>query len=463
MHGNPPAQAGGSPLRLLLKLPRHAFLLPANPDPATSHMKAAPVVCLLGAVLAGLINPGSRGVSIGTAQAAAVPRFVPSKPSGTKSAPSDHPPPDSRARRAAIAIRLYRRLAHGSGNVFASPYSLEMALAMAQAGARGSTARAFADVLGRDPAAAPAQPGGKGLTFTVANALWAQSGFPLSSGYVAEIQRKFDGLVRLLDFRGAPRAAARTINDWVSEKTRGRIGAVVSPGELKHETSLMLTDAVYFKGMWQKSFNPGNTYKQRFQLPGGDHVRTDMMHNTAHFYIYRGLNFKMLVLPFKGGHDAVEMLVLLPDHISQLGSVEERLSAAALNDWVAQADEKLVEVTLPKFRIAERMDLSNAAKALGIAVAFSKRQADFSGMASLVSRRLYVSDILQKTYVDLDEKGTEAAAATVMRMSVTAMARYQPDPERPLVFDANHRFIYLIRDETTGDILFIGRMANPQE
>ncbi len=459
--GNPPCL--GLAVATLSALPRSAFLLPDKPKRTRSHMKSAPITFLLGALLAVLVIPRAPGGFIGTvrAQAAATHRAAPLEPSGTPSALSDHPELDSRARRAAFAIRLYRELARRSGNVFVSPYSLEMALAMAQAGARGSTARAFGEVLGSDPAGSPAQPGGKGLTFTVANALWAQSGFTLSPRYVTTIQRKFDGLVQSLDFSGEPRASAGIINHWVAAKTHGRIDSLVSASELAHQTSLMLTDAVYFKGAWVKSFNPGNTYKEHFHLPGGRLVRTEMMHKTAHLYFYRGKTFKMLILPFRGGHDDVAMLVLLPDHIAQLGSLERQLKPSALNDWVGNAERKLVEVTLPKFRNTDMLHLNAAARALGLAVAFSKHHADFAGIARLVSRRLYVSDVLQKAYVDLDEKGTEAAATTALIMKVTATASYQQPIEQPIVFDANHRFVYLIRDDTTGDILFIGRMANP--
>lgn len=428
-------------------------------------MKATAVTVVLRVLVGSSIVIGPTGGLIGAARAQAPApaplRSLPIEVSRTRTTPAARAPLDARARRAAVAIRLYRELARGRGNLFASPYSLEMVLAMAQAGARGSTARAFAEVLGSDPAGSPARPGGKGLIFTVANALWAQAGFPLNSEYVTEIRRKFDGSVQSLDFSGAPRTAAQTINHWVSVNTRGRIGSLVSPSDLEQQTSLILTDAVYFKAAWEKSFNPGNTYKQSFHLRGGRRVQSKMMHNTAHFPFYRGKNFKMLVLPFRGGHDAVDMLVLLPDHIIQLRSLERRLSVSALNEWVGRANEKLVEVTLPRFRDTDLLDLSAAARALGVAVAFSKRQADFAGIAPLVSRRLYVSDILQKTYVDLDEKGTEAAAATMMIMKAAA-ARYDSPREEPIEFDANHRFIYLIRDETTGDILFIGRMANPQ-
>jgi serpin B len=434
-----------------------------KPKRMRSHMKSAPITFLLGALLAVLVIPCTPGGPIGTvrAQAAATHRAVPPEPSGIPSAPSGHPDLDSRARRAAVAIRLYRELARRSGNVFVSPYSLEMALAMAQAGARGSTARAFAEVLGSDPAGSPAQPGGKGLTFTVANALWAQSGFPLIPGYVTTIQRKFGGSAQSLDFSGEPRVSAGIINHWVSAKTHGRIDSLVSASELEHRTSLMLTDAVYFKGAWVKSFNPGNTHKENFHLPGGRLVRTEMMHKTAHLYFYRGKTFKMLMLPFRGGHDDVEMLVLLPDHINQFSSLEQKLEPSALDGWVGNAERKLVEVTLPKFRNTDMLHLTAAVKALGLAVAFSKHQADFAGIARLVSRRLYVSKVLQRTYVDLDEKGTEAAATTAVIMQVTATASYHQPIEQPIVFDANHRFVYLIRDDTTGDILFIGRMANP--
>ena len=427
-------------------------------------MKTAATPVLLGAMLASLIIPYSPGGFIGTARAqvVATPRAAPRGTSGTRSALSDHSQLDSRARRASVAIRLYRELARRPGNVFVSPYSLEMALAMARVGARGSTARAFAQLLGNDPARSPAQPDGNGLTFTMANALWARNRFVLRSGYVAEIHTKFAGLVRSLDFSGAPRTSARIINDWVSAKTHGRIDSLVSASEFDHHTSLMLTDAVYFKGSWVKSFDPGDTYEQTFHLRADRRVRTDMMHNTANFDFYRGKTFKMLVLPFRGGHDAVEMLVLLPDHINQLGSLERQLTVSALADWVGQSEKRLVEVTLPKFRNANLLHLTAAAKALGIAVAFSKHQADFSGIARIFPRRLYVSNVLQKTYVDLDEKGTEAAAATAQTMEDTETASYQSLTPRNIVFDANHRFVYVIRDETTGDILFIGRMANPQ-
>ncbi len=427
-------------------------------------MKPAPATFLLGAVLAGWVFPNPPGGPIGTAhaQAAVVSRLAPLEASSAQPARSGHPQLDSRARRAAVAIRLYRELASGSGNVFASPYSLEMALAMAQAGARGTTAREFAAVFGSDPAGSPARPGGDGLIFTVANALWAQSGLALRPGYVAEIRRKFDGLVESLDFRGTPTGAARTINSWVSTQTSGRIDAVVSRRDFGDHTSLVLTDAVYFKGTWEKSFDPGFTYKQHFHLPGGARVWTDMMHNTAHFEFYRGANFKMLILPFRGGHDAVDMLVLLPDRIGQLRPLEQQMTVATLDGWVGRADSKLVEVTLPKFRDTQMLNLTTVARALGLSAAFSRRRADFSGIAELVSQRLYISDVLQKTYVDLDEKGTEAAAASAIGMDIEQTARYQPDPEQPVVFDANHRFIYLIRDDTTGDILFIGRMENPR-
>lgn len=428
-------------------------------------MKPVPTSIFLGATLAALIILGSPAGFIGTAhaQAAATPRAATRAVAGTHSALSNHSPFDSSARRAAVAIRLYRELARRSGNVFVSPYSLEMALAMVQAGARGSTAQAFAQLLGSDPANLPAQPDGNGLTFTVANALWAQRRLPLRLGYVAEIKTKFVGQVQSLDFSGAPRVSARIINHWASAKTHRRIDSLVSASEFDRRTSLLLTDAVYFKGAWADSFDPADTYQQTFHLPAGRRVRTDMMHHTARFYFYRGKTFKMLVLPFRGGHDAVEMLVLLPDHIHQLGALERQLKASTLDAWVSEAERELVEVTLPKFRNTDLLHLTAAAKALGIGIAFSKQQADFSGIARLVARRLYISDVLQKTYVDLDEKGTEATAATAVIMEDIATEAYQAQPERTIVFDANHQFVYLIRDETTGDILFIGRMANPQE
>ncbi len=197
----------------------------------------------------------------------------------------DSPMPATAARsadRSEFAISFYRELAKRPGNIFAGPYSLEMAMAMAQAGARGQTAGEFTHVLGNDPASGLAAPAAEGLTFEVANALWAQRGLALKSDYRASILSGFNGSVESLDF-SAPTSAADAINRWAADKTHGRIQSVVSPATLSSDTRLVLTDAVYFKGAWELPFAPGDTSQAAFHPASGREVQTDTMHQTSRF------------------------------------------------------------------------------------------------------------------------------------------------------------------------------------
>lgn len=357
------------------------------------------------------------------------------------------------------AISFYRELAKRPGNIFVGPYSLEMALAMAQAGARGRTAKEFDKVLGNNPARGLAAPAGNGLTFEVANALWTRRGQSLNSDYLAQIATAFDGSVGALDF-SAPKSAADTINRWASDKTHGRISSVVSPAAFSSDTGLIMTDAVYFKGAWDSPFKPGDTYKDSFHLASGRVVQTDTMHQTSNFELYIGKGFKLLVMYFKGGAEPVQMVVLLPDRPDGLPALEAKLNAAALVDWISNADESRVDVALPKFTHADTVQLRDVVRSMGLSTAFSATQADFSGITPLTQPRLHLADVIQSVFIDLNESGAEAAAVTAVTMAMATAAPGQvSDPSVPFI--ADHPFVYLIRDEKTGDILFIGRMAAP--
>ena len=356
-------------------------------------------------------------------------------------------------------ISFYRELAKRPGNIFAGPYSLEMAMAMAQAGARGQTAKEFANVLGNNPASGLAAPAGDGLTFEVANALWAQRELALKSDYLAAIRARFSGSVGTLNF-SAPTSAADAMNRWASDKTHGRIQSVVSPAALSSDTRLVLTDAVYFKGVWESPFAAGDTHRELFDLASGREVQTDTMHQTSNFEIYLGKGFKLLVMYFKGGAEPVQMVILLPDKPNGLPALETKLNATSLDGWISNAKERLVDVALPKFTHANTVQLRDVVSSMGLADAFSTTQADFSGIAPLTRPRLHLSDVIQSVFVDLNESGAEAAAVTAVTMTM-ATARWGEISNPSVPFIADHPFLYLIRDEKTDDILFIGRMEDP--
>lgn len=184
------------------------------------------------------------------------------------------------------------------------------------------------------------------------------------------------------------------------------------------------------------------------------------MHQAASFGLYVGERFKLLAMPFKGGAEPVQMVVILPDRPDGLSGLEARLSAAALDDWITGADERAVDVALPKFALADTVRLGDVVAAMGLPRAFSPELADFSGIAPLTRPRLHLSDVIQSVFVDLSESGAEAAAVTAITMG-DAAARQQDVTIRSVPFIADHPFLYLIRDVKTGDILFIGRMEDP--
>lgn len=361
----------------------------------------------------------------------------------------------------AFAFDLYGELKKAEGNLFFSPYSLSSALAMTYAGARGETASQMAEVLHfrlpeerLHPAFASLQErlgeAGDAVELSVANALWGQRGTRFLEPFLARLRESHGAGLREVDFAGATEAARQSINDWTAEETRQRIRELIRPGILDASTRLVLTNAIYFKGRWAAEFDPAETEAAPFTCLDGREVEVPMMHQKDRFRYAETPDLQVLELPYQG--DALSLVVLLPRRAGGLGELEAALTAEALGGWLpAPGAEQEVVVYLPKFEITAEFRLDDALQALGMTDAFELPPADFSGMTG--AAELYLSAVVHKAFVAVDEEGTEAAAASAIAFGVTGM------PAPPTVFRADHPFVFLIRDNESGSVLFLGRVA----
>ncbi len=367
-----------------------------------------------------------------------------------------------------FAVDLYKQLDKVAGNFFVSPYSIAVALGMVFVGAKGKTAEEIAralhlDGLGADPKTAfleqvkQAPPiGGEGIKFQSANALWGADHYPFNQGYIAAIKAVFGGSLTSLDFSN-PQAAADTINNWVAEKTANKIENLVSPDALNALTRLVLTNAVYFTAAWTTQFDTYGTVASAFHTDFGLKM-VQTMNITDDFSYGEGAGVKLLALPY--GQGGMRMVIVLPDEVDGLARVEADLDAARLEGWIAGGQTTKVSLALPKFKTESAFDLNEPLQALGIVAAFRPEAADLSGIADVTHDRLFVSDAIHKTYIDVDENGTEAAAATAIGFAAAGIMQGPPPPP-PLPFIVDHPFLYLIQDAGTGRILFMGRVMDP--
>jgi serine protease inhibitor len=359
----------------------------------------------------------------------------------------------------AFAADLYAKLKNEKGNLFFSPYSISTALAMTLAGARGDTGQQMANVLhfavlqGRlHPTFAAletelnaVQMKGK-VQLSVANSLWPQRGHPFLPEYVGLLQQYYGASVTPLDYAGAAEAARKTINDWVERETDRKIIDLIKPGVLGRDTLLVLANAVYFKGNWVSQFDPKRTTKQPFRIAPGNDVKCPSMTREGTYAYAETPDLQMMELPYAGND--LSMLVLLPRKIDGIGVLENELSAAKLTEWVNALHKREVMVSLPKFKLTCEFGLAKTLAAMGMTAAFNDG-ADFSGMDG--TRSLFVSAVIHKAFVDVNEEGTEATAATAVAMPCGPVT----------VFRVDHPFIFLIRDKHNDSILFLGRVTDP--
>jgi serpin B len=369
----------------------------------------------------------------------------------------------------AFAESLYRQIqgqAGGSGNLFLSPASISTALAMTYAGARGETATQMAAALDYtlDPSTlagdfgsliADLNSAGQGnYSLSVADALWGQQGFSFLAPYLNLVQANYGGGLHQVDFQYATEAARQTINNWVAQQTNNKIQNLIPQGALDSLTRLVLTNAIYFKGQWATPFNSSLTQNANFTLASGGQVQVPTMHNTASFRYMQSDGYQVLELPYAGGRLAMD--VLLPTAGGSAGLDVSQLPAN-LSSWLQGLAPQRVAVSLPKFQITTpAIDLTQSLESLGMTDAFSPTAANFSGMANL--QQLYISSVFHKAFVDVNEAGTEAAAATAVIVEpICIVMPFTP----PVVFNADHSFLFLIRDTQSGSVLFMGQVADP--
>jgi len=361
-----------------------------------------------------------------------------------------------------FALDLYAKLRADDGNLFISPYSVSTALAMTWAGARGETARQMSEVLHFSLeqerlhpafaallAADEAKPEQSGYELHLANALWGQTGYDFLPEYLELTKRHYGAGLREVDFAKAAEQARQTINAWAEGETRQKIKNLLTPANMTPPPTLVLTNAIYFKGDWASRFDPDHTSTGDFHLNQRDKVRVPLMHHSGEFAYAATENVEILELPYEG--DRLSMVVLLPTKADGLASLEKSLDRKTLERWLEKLERKTVRVTLPRFKLESRCDLATTLKAMGMTDAFGGA-ADFSGMTG--RRELFISQVIHQTCVEVNEEGTEAAAATAVTMKRTS---------RHASFAADHPFLFLIRDTNAGGLYFIGRVANPAQ
>ncbi|MDE2491424.1 MAG: serpin family protein [Elusimicrobia bacterium] len=371
-----------------------------------------------------------------------------------------------------FAVSVYRRLGAAPGDLFFSPYSVFAALGMTYDGAGGRTRAEIEKVLapglsGERLGAAFARldrelaerAADDGCSLSVANALWGQRGARFRAPFLARVRQGYGAGFRPADFERDPEGARAAVNAWVSRETRGRIGDLVGRGVFDRDTRLALVDAVYFHARWQSAFERRNTADGAFYADGRRAVRVPFMAQTETFGYAETPELQEIELPYRGGD--FSFVVVLPRARAGLPALERGLTPAVLSGWLARLSPREVEAILPKLELKRSFRLDAVLKSLGLGAAFSRANADFSGINGRRApdpKALYLSAALHEAYVSVDEEGTTAAAATAMLMRGVGAMR----EELPPVFRADHPFLFLIRDRRSGAILFLGRFSEPR-
>lgn len=388
-----------------------------------------------------------------------------------------------------LGLDLYRKLATGEGNLCLSPYSIESALAMTLAGADGETRTEMARALHLSAtdegvnssfsalqksleamAVSTAQNGTESkrfggssepITLTIANRLFAQKDYDFREKFLAIVKTNFGAPMELLDFAHDAPAATKHINDWVAEQTRQRIRDLIPPNALDETTRMVLTNALYLKAPWADPFEKEATEPQPFQLKDGQPIEVPMMHQHSHAFGYaKKSDYTAVSLPYSGGD--LRFVVLLPDATNGLSKLEAKLTSEMLAECtkLSTAD---INLSFPKFKMEPPTTALKAElEALGMKSAFD----DPAGSANfdrLARRRpneyLYLSKVFHKTFIAVDEKGTEAAAATA---AVVMQATSAMQPSEPIEVKVDRPFLYAIQQSSTGVCLFLGRVTDPR-
>jgi serpin B len=372
----------------------------------------------------------------------------------------------------AFAFKFYQANRDAPGNLFFSPYSTSIALAMTYAGAAGNTANQMAETLqftlpqerlhpafnALDLALASrtkTSPGDDedGFQLNVVNAIWGQNGYNFLETYLDTLAKNYGAGLRLMDFTKNSEGSRVTINNWVSDQTAQKIKDLIPEGAINPDTRLVLTNAIYFKAIWESRFDKNSTTNSVFHLLDGKQILVPMMSQQGEFAYASGDDYKAVELFYKGHQ--LSMIILLPAE-GQFETFEKNLDAERLSQIIGQLSSQQIILTIPRFKFSSDFSLSKQLADMGMPDAFDPKKADFSAMDG--THDLFIQDVFHKAFVAVDEEGTEAAAATAV-----IVGKLSAPPTRPIDFSADRPFIFLIRDVETNSILFLGRVMDPSK
>lgn len=367
-----------------------------------------------------------------------------------------------------FALNLYQYFKDEEDNFFFSPYSLSVALAMTYAGARGETEQQMRDTLKfylsqpqlhsafnyLDQLLATRGEGaegkdGEGFRLNIVNDIWGQEDFHFLDEFLDTMAENYGAGLRILDFVNAPEEAQTIINNYISDQTEDRIKDLIPKGLIDAMTRLVLTNAIYFTAAWQYPFAEEATSDGVFHLLDGSEATVSMMYQEESFGYTEGNGYQAIELKYDS--EELSMVILLPSE-GNIAEFEQSLDSEMMNSIINNLEHKHVRLTLPKWEYEDSFKLKEVLGAMGMPIGFTD-SADFSGMTG--QQNLYIDEVVHKSFVSVDEAGTEAAAASAVIMKLTSA------PANVAVFTADRPFIYLIRDIDTGAVLFMGRVVNP--
>ncbi|WP_303866285.1 serpin family protein [Acetobacterium wieringae] len=364
-----------------------------------------------------------------------------------------------------FGFNLYKKLATGNENIMISPVGISLAMEMAYNGAVGTTRTAMAEALNIQGVEVEklnnnnrammylltsADPK---VTLDIANSIWMSDDFKFSEGFVETVNNEYQATAKQLDFSDPK--SAKVINKWVEDQTRGTIDQIVAP-PIDPQTIMFLINAIYFKGAWTSPFEESLTTDQSFNLAGGQIVTVPTMYQSGSFDYLKTADFQALRLPY-GEDERMAMVLFLPNPDFSLGEFLQQLSQDSWSNWMGLFEPKEGSLMLPKFTMAYENSLNPVLSDMGMEIAFEAGKADFSKMtASAAQGDVYISDVKHKTFIQVDEAGTEAAAVTSVEVGTTSMPVYDFE----LNFD--RPFFYAIQDRETGAIIFMGMLQDPR-
>jgi len=363
-----------------------------------------------------------------------------------------------------FSFDLYKKLKdeNKEKNLFYSPASISIALAMTYAGARGNTEKQMADVLNftlpQDRLHLAYSKlienlkSNKDYELSIVNALWLQKDYKYLQEFLNTMKKYYKGGFNEVDYKTNPEGARIKINDWVSRETKEKIKDILQPGDITKLTRLVITNAIYFKGKWLTEFDKEFTRDEDFYLINGQKTKVKMMYQENRFNYYENDDLQLLEMPYKG--DKVSMVIILPK-TGKFVTVENMMDEKKLQEWLKNAMKTKVKVYIPRFKFTQMFGLSEDLSKMGMEDAFDENKADFSGINGR-KNDLYISKVIHKAFVEVNEEGTEAAAATAVILDTKALIE-------ELVFKADHPFIFFIRDKEAGSILFMGRVMDPNK